>query len=89
MKTFQKQPRDSLDYDIDFSDWLYEGDRIQSVTVVDAPVGIDIDSTGYTDTSVKIWVSNGTSGESYKITLLVYTNSRVKEVELMIVVVDM
>jgi hypothetical protein len=88
MKMFQKQPRDSLDYDIDLSDWLYEDDRIQDV-VVEAPEGITIDRTGYTESRVKVWVEGGESGGSYKITLLVYTDSRIKEVEIMIIVVDM
>jgi hypothetical protein len=88
MKTFRKQPRDHLDYDIDLSDWLEPGDRIQQVDVV-APDGIGLTSVGYSDTRVKLWIRGGTSGQSYKFSPLIYTNSREKEVELLIVVVDM
>ena len=88
MKTFRKQPRDHLDYDIDLSDWLEPGDRIQQVDVV-APDGIELTNVGYSDTRVKLWIRGGTSGQSYKFSPLIYTNSREKEVELLIVVVDM
>lgn len=89
MKTFQKQPRDSLDYDIDLSDWLYEDDRIQSLELIEIPEGITVASTGHTENRAKVWIEGGTSGESYKLTLLIYTNSRIKEVEFLIIVVDM
>jgi hypothetical protein len=88
MKTFSKQPRDHLDYDIDLSEWLEEGDRIQQVQV-EAPSGIELTSVGYSDTRVKLWVRGGTSGQSYKFSPLIYTDSREKEVDFMIVVVDM
>ena len=88
MKTFRKQPRDHLDYDIDLSDWLAPGDRIQEVKV-EAPDGIELTSVGYSDTRVKLWTRGGTSGQSYKFSPLIYTDSREKEVDFMIVVVDM
>lgn len=89
MKTFQKQPRDSLDYDIDLSDWLYEGDRIQSVEAVEIPEGITLGQIGYSEDRAKVWINGGESGESYKMTFLIHTDSRTKEVEFIIVVVDM
>ncbi|WP_017430780.1 phage fiber-tail adaptor protein [Vreelandella jeotgali] len=88
MKTFRKQPRDYLDYDIDLSDWLAPGDRVQDVKV-EAPDGIELVSTGYSDTQVKLWIRGGKSGQSYKFSPLIYTDSREKEVDFMIVVVDM
>lgn len=88
MKVFQKQPNDHLDYDIDLSDWLSEGDRIQSLDMT-SPEGISVTGTGYSDKRVKVWVEGGTSGESYKFSVLVYTNTRIKEVDFMIVVVEM
>lgn len=88
MKTFQKQPRDHLDYDLDLSDWLDSEDRIQAVDVT-VPEGIELTSTGYTENRVKLWISGGESGRSYKFSVLVTTNSRQKEVDFMIIVVDM
>lgn len=88
MKIFTKQPNDHLDYDIDISDWLAEGDFIQSVEVA-TPDGIELTQVGYEQTRAKLWIKGGTAGESYKFSPLIYTNSRVKEVDLMIVVQEM
>lgn len=88
MKTFRKQPRDHLDYDIDLSSWLEPGDRIQQVEV-EAPEGIELTSVGYDEDRAKLWIRGGTSGQSYKFSPLIYTDSREKEVDFLIVVVDM
>jgi hypothetical protein len=88
MKTFSKQPRDHLDYDIDLSEWLEEGDRIQQVQV-EAPSGIELTSVGYSETHAKLWIKGGESGQSYKFSPLIYTDSREKEVDFMIIVVDL
>lgn len=88
MKTFRKQPRDHLDYDVDLSGWLEPGDRIQDVQVT-APDGIELTSVGYSENRAKFWIKGGTSGQSYKFSPLIYTDSREKEVDFLIVVVDM
>lgn len=88
MKTFRKQPRDHLDYDIDLAAWLEPDDRVQDVEVTAAD-GIEVTNTGYTDQRVKLWVRGGETGRSYKFSVLVTTNSRQKEVDFMIIVVDM
>lgn len=88
MKIFQKQPRDHLDYDIDLGDWLDQEDRIQGIEV-DVPDGIVVTHTGYTDSRAKVWIKGGESGKNYKFSVLVTTNSRQKEVDFMITVVDM
>ncbi|WP_075881443.1 hypothetical protein [Vreelandella massiliensis] len=88
MKTFRKQPRDHLDYDLDLSDWLPPGDEVQAVEVT-APAGIEITQTGFDADRVKFWIKGGTSGQSYKFSALIYTDSREKEVDFLIVVVDM
>jgi len=85
MKVFMKQPRDHLDYEIDLTEWLGENDRIQNV-VVDAPDGIEVTSVGYSDTRAVIWIKGGTSGVEYKLSPLIYTNNRVKEVDLLFIV---
>lgn len=88
MKTFRKQPRDHLDYDINLADWLVDGDEIESVDVT-ADEGLEITSRGISDTGVKIWLRGGTSGETYKVTALIGTESRTKEVEFLIIVVEL
>lgn len=87
MKTFRKQPRDHLDYDIDLSLWLEAGDEIENVEV-EAPEGINLDQISVAPTRVKLWVSGGKTGQSYKFSPLIHTESRTKEVDFMIVVVE-
>lgn len=88
MKVFQKQPNDHLDYDIDLSDWLAEGDEVVSVEV-EAPEGIEVTQTSIEPDRVKLWIDGGTTGNSYKLSPLIHTQSRVKEVDFIIAVVDM
>lgn len=88
MKTFKKQPKDHLDYDVDLSDWLEPDDRIQNVEVT-APVGIEVTSVGHSEKRAKFWIKGGENGKSYKFSPLIYTNSRIKEVDFLIIVVEM
>ena len=78
-----KQPADVLDYDIDFADWITDGDVISSGTVTIEPPGELVSNTQqiYSPT-VKIWLQGGVDGSQYKVTLLASTTQgRVKEVE--------
>lgn len=88
MKTWRKQPKDHLDYDLLLDDWLAADDEVVSVDVV-APSGIEITQTGIEPDRVKLWIKGGTNGQSYKFSPLIYTKSRVKEVDFMIIVVEM
>lgn len=93
MITFTKQPTEILPYDIDFELWLAGitgGDEIESATcsVVSASSGstaaLTIDSVLLiADTArVKVWVSGGTNGVTYKLTLIMLTSAgRRKEVD--------
>lgn len=88
MKTFQKQPNDHLDYDLVLTDWLSEDDEITSVDV-QTPPGIEVTQTGIEPDRVKFWIKGGASGKSYKFSPLIYTKSRIKEVDFLIIVVEM
>lgn len=88
MRTFTKQPRDMLDYGIDLTDWLEPEDEVESVTV-EAPEGITLGQVSILPNRVKFWISGGTSGESYKFSPLIYTESRVKEVDFLIIVAEL
>lgn len=89
MKVFRKQPNDHIDYDIDFSEWLTGGDIITSVDVTVSP-GIDVTGTEISDTFVKLWIDNGTNGNSYKFSILAYTQQgREKEVDFLMKVRDL
>lgn len=79
-----KQPADVQDYDIDYSPWLPEGDELTQATV-QTPDGITLDFYIVSNPIVKLWVSGGTAGQSYKFQILGETLlGRVKETELVV-----
>lgn len=79
--SFKQQPAETLDYDIDFSDWLPDADTIVSATVAISPAGLS-SSFAIQSPRVKVWCWGGTNGTTYKITVTATTNDfRVKEVE--------
>ena len=88
MKIFTKQPRDHLDYDIDLSGWMAQGDEVKNIEVL-APEGIEVTGSGFGPDRVKLWVAGGETGKSYKFSVLVYTLARIKEVDFMMIVQEM
>lgn len=86
---FTKQPVDVVDYDIDYSEWLTAGDNVQSTDVTVSPSGLTVDSVFVNDPRLKIWVSGGTNGTTYKITATTTTaDGRVKQDEFRVKVKD-
>lgn len=87
LQTFDKQPSEVQDYDVDFSQWLAAlADTAVSATVT-ADTGITINSfavnTGYG--LVKVWASGGTDGNKYKVTVRLTTSAgRLKEADITI-----
>lgn len=81
--TFTKQPADEWDYDIDYSEWLTAGDNVQNASVTVAPTGsLMIDAVFINDPRVKIWVSGGTNGVTYKLTVTMNSaDGRIKQDE--------
>jgi len=71
-----KNPADVLDFTADFTDFLEAAELITSRTVT-VPGGITKDSDSITSDSKKItvWLSSGTSGNSYEVSVSVGTNS--------------
>ncbi|OQC18926.1 MAG: hypothetical protein BWX69_03144 [Planctomycetes bacterium ADurb.Bin069] len=60
-------PDELLDYGIDWSTRLEEGDRIVASTWTTPPGGPTLSTPGRTDTATTIWITGGTAGESYRI----------------------
>lgn len=85
MDTFPKQPADILDYDADYADFLLTTSPQDTIVsaVVTAEAGITVVSSIVVAAKlVKVWLSGGTSGVTYKITVLATTLAgRVKEHE--------
>lgn len=82
--TFEKQPVDVLDYDIDYASWLPDNDVISSVQTTVLPIGLEIDTAIVINsgTRIKLWVSGGEAGETYKVEVTVTTSlNRVKQDE--------
>lgn len=83
LETKYKQSADQLDYDVDFSAWLPEGDTITtavaSVIIEDELI---IQSVQVSDLVVKVWLSGGINGSTYKVTVAASTEGgRIKETE--------
>lgn len=80
----EKQPSEKLDYDIDYSLWLYDGDSVSTVSVV-VPDGLTLISSTVDSPVVKLWVSGGVNGSTYKLEITATTaHQRIKQDELKI-----
>lgn len=81
--TFKKQPVEVLDYDIDFTTFLDGIDTLLSAIATVEPTGsLTIDSVSANGDRVKVWLSGGTDGLSYKVTVTATTtDGRVKQDE--------
>ena len=77
--TVRKGEGDRLDYDIDFADWLTDGDTIAEVEAViddnggETPLAVDAVSAFNDDRKVKVWLSGGTYGTLYTVDMTVTT----------------
>jgi hypothetical protein len=96
---FFKQPAETLDYDIDFSEFLSGSDTLVTVgnPPVPSPLNVTVSPSGLTigptfvlnGKTVKQWLSGGVDGVRYKVTLTVTTNAGVvKQVEFVVRVKD-
>lgn len=86
---YTKQPADVQDYDIDFQTEFLAGltDTAPGPTGVSVIVepGINLDTFSLLAGRVKVWLSGGTDGTSYKVTVTVTTTAgRVKQVEIIV-----
>ena len=89
LTTYTKQPAEVLDYDVDFSSWIPAGDAIISATATVSPSGLTVGAPIIfaAENYVKVWVSSGTSGNTYKVEITATTDDgRVNQVELKFVV---
>ncbi|CDS48906.1 Phage protein [Polaromonas sp. CG9_12] len=83
---FEKQPADEQDYDISFVDWLAAlSDTAPGPNSVlaTADPGITLSDVSLRDGVVKVWLSGGSDGTTYKVTVTLTTvNGRIKQVEI-------
>jgi hypothetical protein len=83
--TAEKQPADNLDYDFDFTDWLADRNDTIASQVITADPGITVGTVTHLNGFVKVFLSGGTDGNSYKVTCtMTTTGGRVKQNEITI-----
>lgn len=73
LATINKQPMERFSYTVSYEEALTIGDNVESATATVSPTGLTVDNVGVYDPRVKLWVSGGTAGTSYKVTLTVNT----------------
>lgn len=65
-----KQPRERLPVDIDYTE-VVAGRTVTTFTpTVETPVGITVSNVSMSGNKLQIYVSGGTTGQAYKITIL-------------------
>lgn len=72
MKTFLKDPNATVDYAVDWSDWL-GSDTISSVAWT-VPDGITKSAETNTTTKATIWLSGGSVGNKYDVVCRITTS---------------
>lgn len=77
----KKAPDDQLDYDVDFSRWLDDGDTITTADAAVQPTGeLTISSVQVHGAVVKVWLAGGKPSASYTVDVKVATTGgRIKE----------
>jgi hypothetical protein len=71
-RTFTHDPNAVLDYVVDWSDWLDEADSISSHTAT-ATTGVTVASSSVVGDTVVAWLSGGTAGNDYTVTVHITT----------------
>jgi len=72
--TTTKQPREVIDFDVSYTTALAaRSDTLSTKTVEVSPVGLTIVSSTIVGDKIKVLVSAGTTGITYKVTILATT----------------
>ncbi|MGB3443906.1 MAG: hypothetical protein WBA97_34645 [Actinophytocola sp.] len=88
MPLYLKDPDAVLDYGVDWSAWLSEGEAITASNWT-VPSGITKDSQSHSGSDATVWLSGGTTGLSYEVTNRITTNQgRTDDRSIQIVVRD-
>lgn len=70
-----KQSGETLDYDVSFEDWFENRSDAPASHTVTADTGITVATSSLTGEVVRVVLSGGTDGETYKITVQLTTNA--------------
>ena len=74
MANFIKSPIANLDFAVDWSDWLADGETIVSSSW-SSPDGLVIETSSYTDTQSVVWVSDGVINSTYRMINVITTSN--------------
>lgn len=96
LATFDKQPTEIKDYDIDYAPWLLPmgdtlDDVVPTVECLTDPTDTSLEcrSVVFTTTAAKFWMEGGTAGQRYKLTAKAFTVvGRLDESELIFTITD-
>lgn len=82
---FNKQPVEVQDYDIDFNEYLeFHNDAAVSHTAV-AETGLTVEASNLSAGIVKVFVSGGADGNTYKVSATITTlGGRVKQGDILV-----
>jgi hypothetical protein len=70
-----KQSGETLDYDVDYTDWFENRTDDAASHTATAETGITVVTSSLASQIVRVVLSGGTDGETYKITVRVTTNA--------------
>ncbi len=70
-----KQSGETLDYDVSFEDWFENRSDAPASHTTTAESGITVEDSTLTGEIVRVVLSGGTDGETYKITVQLTTNA--------------
>jgi hypothetical protein len=83
IKKFEQQTDEKLDYDFVFN--LPSTDSVSSVQIPVNPSGLTVSSTSMSANTVKVWLTGGTDGADYTVTVKATTSEgRVKELAMIL-----
>ena len=76
MNVYEKDPNAVLDYQFDWSDWLADGETIQSHTITVTPgEELTVDSSGVNSGVVRVWLSAGNAKKTYLVACKIVTDN--------------
>lgn len=86
--TVLQQPAESLDYDIDYSEFFAEtDDSISSFTVEDGTDELEFTKGIGSGDIIKVWIAGGVAGNTYTATItMTSTDGRVKQDEIIVAI---
>lgn len=84
---FTKDPDALLDYQVDWSAWLVDGDTIASSTW-EVQSGLTLETDASSTTTATAWLSGGTAGATYRVTNRITTAAGLTDDRTLFIQVD-